>query len=93
MDDSEFYAASLQYFGYFGAVRGAIYGAGFAPGGGIKGGFSLWQFTGGQWELRKHACEEGYEGGEPPREPGAFEGEVRKTPCRPKSPDASTKRP
>jgi hypothetical protein len=47
--------------------------------GAIKGGHALWQYTAGSWVLKKDACEEGYECGAPPQEPGSYEGEVRKT--------------
>ena len=47
--------------------------------GAIKGGYALWQYTAGNWVLKKDECEEGYECGAPPQEPGSYEGEVRKT--------------
>jgi hypothetical protein len=46
-----------------------------------RGGFAVWQYTGGTWVLRKTACEEGYECGSPPSERGQYEGEMRKTAC------------
>jgi hypothetical protein len=54
-------------------------------GGFPKGGFAVWQYTAGAWVLRKTACEEGYECGDPPPEKGQYEGEMRKTRCVPRA--------
>jgi hypothetical protein len=48
-----------------------------------KGGYALWQYTASSWVLKKDACEGGYECSAPPREPGSYQGEVRKTACVP----------
>jgi hypothetical protein len=48
-------------------------------GGQKPGGFALWQYTAGAWVLKKDACDKGYEPGGPPRGPGRYEGEIRKT--------------
>jgi hypothetical protein len=53
-----------------------------ATGGVLHGGSSLWQYRAGQWELKKAGCEPGFERGSPPKEPGEFEGQLRRTPCR-----------
>lgn len=48
-----------------------------------RGGYTLWQYSAGTWVLKKEACDEGYACGVAPREPGSYEGEVRKTNCVP----------
>jgi hypothetical protein len=49
--------------------------------GALMGGHAVWQYTGDTWVLKKDACEPGYVCGDPPREPGQYEGEVRRTRC------------
>ena len=44
-----------------------------------QGGTCLWQFDGKEWRLLKDACTAGYEPGKPPKGPGAFRGEIKKT--------------
>ena len=48
-----------------------------------KGGLTLWQYTADGWAVKKSEPEPGYQQGPPPREPGRFVGELRRTPCVP----------
>jgi hypothetical protein len=43
------------------------------------GSTCLWQFDGKDWRLLKETCAAGYEPGRPPKEPGVFRGEIRRT--------------
>jgi hypothetical protein len=76
LDFDGVYFYELMYRGYFYALR-------YAPGGLLRGGYCVWAYTQGQWVLQKAACEPGFECGPPPAEPGLFDGDVRRTVCRP----------
>ena len=47
------------------------------------GGYSLWVFRSGSWELMRSSCPEGYLPGGPPSQAGQFEGEVVRKHCEP----------
>jgi hypothetical protein len=49
------------------------------------GGFSIWAYRRGNWELEKEYCQNGFETGPPPRLPGAYEGQCVKKECVPKT--------
>ena len=49
-------------------------------------GHAVWQYTAGSWALKKAEPAPGFECGPPPRGPGKYEGEVRRTPCVPVRP-------
>jgi hypothetical protein len=48
-----------------------------------SGGYSLWVFRCGSWELMKSSCSEGYLPGGPPSQEGQYEGEVVRKYCEP----------
>ncbi len=43
-------------------------------------GYSLWEFSGHRWDLRKDASIAGGVPGKPPRGPGLFAGQIRAVP-------------
>ncbi len=43
-------------------------------------GYSLWEFNGNEWKLRKDASSPGAQPSQPPRLPGTFVGQIRSTP-------------
>ncbi len=45
----------------------------------LQRGYSVWKYTRGQWVLKQRQGITAAECGGPPREPGRFEGDVRKT--------------
>ena len=43
--------------------------------------FSLWKYKDGRWRMVEEKCEQGFRPGDPPRRPGAYEGEVIRRPA------------
>lgn len=43
-------------------------------------GYSLWEFTGSSWSLKKDASRPGAKPSAPPKVPGLFAGQIRATP-------------
>jgi hypothetical protein len=43
--------------------------------------YSTWTYRNGNWELAESRVESGFEPGEPPRRPGAYEGETVRRPA------------
>lgn len=64
----------MYYADYFDGIE--------SPTGVLAGGHSLWQYTGGTWVLKNVEAQPGFQQGAPPLEPGAFEGHLKRTPCR-----------
>lgn len=74
MDDQDGYLCLYELSLYSG-----YWEPGHAHAGSPQGGACLWKFDGKDWKLLKDACAAGYGPGRPPKEPGLFRGEIRKT--------------